>query len=170
MELGLNHVRQSNRVKQQGISLLEVLLSLSIIAIILVMATRYFFIASNNNKINTAREQIGSVIEAVHSWKGQNPTYSSGTLTIGNLIEQGYLTLSSSVEQAADGNSTLYGPWGQAIQLTAPAAPGDPVTVSLTTPSQNDCDRLASSFAYTSASNKPQCGGNDNATLSLKFT
>ena len=30
----------------RGISLLEVLLSLSIIAIILVMATRYFFVAS----------------------------------------------------------------------------------------------------------------------------
>ena len=35
--------------KQLGISLLEVMLSLSIIAIILVMATKYFFVANRSD-------------------------------------------------------------------------------------------------------------------------
>ena len=69
---------------QRAISLLEVLLSLSIIAIILVMATRYFFVASNNDKINILRQQIGSLVAAVNSWKNQNPQYTS-SLTIAEL-------------------------------------------------------------------------------------
>ena len=74
----------------KAISLLEVLLSLSIIAIILVMATRYFFVATNNDKVNILRQQIGSLVAAVNSWKNQNPQYTE-TLTIQQLSNDGFL-------------------------------------------------------------------------------
>ena len=44
--------------KQAGISLLEVMLSLSIIAVILVMATRYYFLASNAQRVNQDRKSV----------------------------------------------------------------------------------------------------------------
>src|SRR3990167_733649 len=72
-------LRVKTRKYQRAISLLEVLLSLSIIAIILVMATRYFFVASHNDKVNTTFGQIGGLIAAVHNYKGANALYDEGT-------------------------------------------------------------------------------------------
>jgi type II secretory pathway pseudopilin PulG len=70
--------------------LLEVLLSLSIIAIILIMATRYFFVASNNDKINTTVSQIGGLIAAGHNYKGAGTDYAG--VSIIALGQSGQLT------------------------------------------------------------------------------
>lgn len=125
---------------QQGISLLEVLLSLSIIAIILVMATRYFFVASNNDKVNVVRQQIGALVAAVNSWKNQNPQYTSD-LSISQLSNDGFLANSRSL--SAD-KSTLYDPWGDPITLTAIQGTGAQITVSV--PKASDCNSLQNSY------------------------
>ena len=51
--------------QQRGISLLEVMLSLAIIAIVLSMAVRYFNIVSNNSKVNQTIQYVGEVGQAV---------------------------------------------------------------------------------------------------------
>lgn len=124
----------------QGISLLEVLLSLSIIAVILVMATRYFFVASNNNKVNTVRQEIGSLIAGVTSWKNENPLYSNA-LTINALYTDGFLANSNSL--SAD-KSTLYDPWGGTLNLQV--AQGVGVTISDTLPTAAECNSLLNSY------------------------
>ncbi len=127
---------------QKGISLLEVLLSLTIIAIILVMAVRYFFVAENNNRINTTRQDIGSLIAAVNSWKGRNPQYTSN-LSIKTLVDEGELTLSNSLTTAG----VLYNPWGQEITMTIdPASVLAAVTIATPLPDNNDCVQLNNSY------------------------
>jgi type II secretory pathway pseudopilin PulG len=131
----------------KAISLLEVLLSLSIIAIILVMATRYFFVATNNDKINIIRQQIGSLVAAVNSWKNQNPQYTSD-LTIAQLSSDGFLANSRSL---SDDKSTLYDPWGDSITLTSIQGTGAQITVSL--PNASDCNSLQNSYPDGTCSN-----------------
>ena len=149
--------KMGNRVYQTGISLLEVLLSLSIIAIILVMATRYFFVASNNDRINTVRQQLGSLVAAVHSWKDQNPQYNNN-LTISALYEDGFLARSSSL--VVSGNqASLYDPWGQEITINSGT---DSATIKLALPKLSDCKTLQNSFKDANCS-----GGPNSAQFSL---
>ena len=79
--------------KQQGISLLEVLLSLGIIAIVLVMVIKYFFVANRNDKISTVRQQIGEVVSAIESWQSGHTAYGDTlSLSIGTLSDQGFFS------------------------------------------------------------------------------
>lgn len=140
--------------KQAGISLLEVLLSLSIIAIILVMATRYFFVANNSNKINTARQQVGAVVAAVNAWKDKNPTYqpqTGETLEIATLYNDGFLAHSSSL--VTDGGAPeLYNPWG--YQITVSAVSGTSAQLTTTLPNNQDCKMLNNSYPDAVCSDK----------------
>jgi len=129
--------------RQQGISLLEVLLSLSIIAIILVMATQYFFVASNTDKINTTRQQVGSIIAAVQSWKAENPEYTPN-LNYQMLYDAGFMAQSKFL--SAHGSRSglqMYDPWGQPIMVHATNMG---VTITVMLPKQSDCIALQTSY------------------------
>ena len=115
------------------------------IAIILVMATRYFFLANNNNRINIARQQVGSVVSAINSWKHQNPQYSP-SLDISTLYNDGFLARSSNLivsGQQGDASAHLYNPWGSEIVLRATTTSA---TVTLSLPQRSDCTSLRNSF------------------------
>lgn len=134
------------RFKQFGISLLEVLLSLTIIAIILVMATRYFFIANNNDRINTIRQQIGSVIAGVNGWKGQNHKYSTDQNFLSILYNRGFLARSTSLRitgSIPSANVKLYDPWGATINVTSN---GSGVQIAVKLPKQSDCISILNSY------------------------
>lgn len=103
-------MRKALKKLQQGISLLEVMLSLSIIAVIIVMATRYYQTASENNNLNTVREQVGAVISAVLNYRNDNGHFDS--LTMGKLINQDYLPRSGSVSGDGD-TAQLFTPYGE---------------------------------------------------------
>ena len=60
------------RSGQRGISLLEVMLSLSIIAIILVMATRYFRTANQSQQITNAVSMISGIVTAETQYAASN--------------------------------------------------------------------------------------------------
>ena len=136
----------------KAISLLEVLLSLSIIAIILVMATRYFFVAANNDKVNELRQQIGAVVAGVNAWKNQNPQFSP-SLTIAQLYTDGFLAKSSSL---SSDDATLYDPWGDQISLTAT---GTAAQITVTMPKKSDCNAILNSYPDGT------CGGGNTFTL-----
>lgn len=139
----------------KGISLLEVLLSLSIIAIILVMATRYFFVASNNNKVNTVRQEIGSLIAGITSWKNENPLYSP-SLTIQALYNAGFLANSNSL---STDKSILYDPWGGTINLAVAQDTG--ATISDTLPTAAECTSLLNSYP------DGNCGGGNTFSITI---
>lgn len=130
---------------QKGISLLEVLLSLGIIAIILVMATKYFFVANRNDKINTVRQQVGEVISAIESWKSEHATYAdTPSLSIGTLSDEGFLANSSLMVNPGTPNATLNNPWGYSITITNVSDNGADITTTL--PGTNECRSLRNSY------------------------
>lgn len=132
-------------LKQQGISLFEVLCSLGIIAIILVMAAKYFFVANRNDKINVVRQQVGAVVSAIESWNAEHATYSATpSLTIGTLLDQGFLANSSLMVNPGTPNATLDNPWGYEITITNVSDNGADLQTTL--PSLNECRTLRNSY------------------------
>lgn len=97
------------RIKQRGISLLEVMLSISVIALILVMATRFFYVTSSNNKVNTAISQVAGLEAAMYSWKGSDLNYTG--VSIQALYDAGELANFPGVSSETEG-AVLYTPWG----------------------------------------------------------
>jgi type II secretory pathway pseudopilin PulG len=75
---------------QRGIGLLELMLSLAIIAILLIMATRYYQSASNNQNINQAVDMFNAVKSAVKNYMNSNLN-STSYPTVGQLQAAGYL-------------------------------------------------------------------------------
>lgn len=124
--------------RMRGISLLEVLLSLSIIAIILVMATRYYFVASHNDKVNTTVTQVGGLIAAIHNYKGIDATYEYGT-DMSTLAHAGQL----SNFPGYDGKSSLSTLWGGAITLSTTATIA---TLKVELPDEATCLTLLRAF------------------------
>lgn len=115
---------------QKGISLLEVMLSLAIIAIILVMATRYFGIASGTSKLNQATGQINEIKQGLAQWSVNNGSYSGATLT--TLSTANFITS----ETAAGQN-----PWGGTLGLSATATSA---TITMEGLPTGVCDNLKS--------------------------
>lgn len=123
---------------QKGISLLEVMLSLSIIAIILVMATRYFFSANTTQKINQEVVQMGSLNSAIEKWKTTNsPSTYPTDLT---------WTMVSPMDPSWDATTGIMkNLWGDTMTLTGSG--GTTYTITMTLPSASVCSSLAASFA-----------------------
>ena len=130
--------------KQAGISLLEVMLSLSIIAIILVMATRYYFLASNAQRVNQTRQQIATIIAGVQLWKeSSSATYAGlGANGIQTLIDAGDLVKTADYDSST-GN--LFNPWARPVTLTATSS-GQSATIATTVGNMSQCNDLKSSY------------------------
>lgn len=128
-----------NQMKKQfGISLLEVMLSLSIIAIILVMATRYFAITMQSEKTNEAVKILQTVVKASDDWYYTYKTYQKSAnnpdISIAALINLGMVP-KNYVETTAN-------PWGGAIEISPRDA--NHVSIQLTEISSPACQNLIS--------------------------
>jgi Tfp pilus assembly protein PilE len=77
--------------KQIGIGLLELMLSLAIIAVLLVMATRYYMSASMNSRITQTVDAVMGLPSAAECWSssGSNATYQ-GTYQGIDLVKVSY--------------------------------------------------------------------------------
>lgn len=103
MMLKLNHF------KQRGISLLEVLLSLSVIAVILVMATRYYSSAQQSQQVSNMVSMVSGIVTAETQYK---VAHSNSLAPINILVTQGYLP-----------NDFGKDPWGGTLSVTTTASP-----------------------------------------------
>jgi type II secretory pathway pseudopilin PulG len=63
------------RNKNRGIGLLELMLSLAIIAAVILMATRYFTQASEASKVTQATQMIHTLIDASFKWVEGEPNF-----------------------------------------------------------------------------------------------
>jgi len=133
------------RIKQAGISLLEVMLSLSIIALILVMATKYFHVASNSQNLNRVRSQVGVIITAINHLKSYQADYSQINTTA--IAQSAALKDSGDVTTAGD----IKNPWASNITIT-PDASSTFVVLSTDLPSLSECESLKAGFASNEAS------------------
>lgn len=120
--------------KSKGISLLEVMLSLAIIAIILVMATRYFGLASRGAKVNDGTQQINEVRQGLTRWLQDNGTLSGATLP--GMATAGYIT-----SQTGSGQ----GPWGPGTITISPGTTNASISLS-TGGDAAGCENLAKRF------------------------
>jgi prepilin-type N-terminal cleavage/methylation domain-containing protein len=65
--------------RQRGIGLLELMMALAIIAILIIMATRYFGATTLSQKINTTHMQIIEIIQGLRHWKAKYGNYADLT-------------------------------------------------------------------------------------------
>lgn len=131
---------------QAGVSLLEVMLSLSVIAIILVMATRYYFTASENERVNQARAEIGTILSAITSWKTNHALFD-GSFTLQALLDQKLLPVTTDIE-----GGVIYSPWAQPITLTVT---NQNVKLATSAPTEAICNYLKTGFPNATA----KCNG-----------
>ena len=144
--------RFGGQLKQAGISLLEVLLSLAIISIILVMAMQYFTTAGNNQKLNMVRTFIGADMAAIQGYGINNNGYTGIGWTA--LVSNGYLSQDTK-SLNCDSNGTACNqvtPWGDDVTLNAPAAGDTLVTLTIPLPSDALCQNLVQSYGAQTVS------------------
>src|SRR5690348_16511372 len=104
------------KIKQLGIGLLELMLSLAIIAILLVMAIRYYQSASNAQSINSAIDMINAVKSGVKNYMTSN-IGSVEVPSVSKLAGSGYLP--QTYKESATAN-----PWGGVIGTTSAGSTG----------------------------------------------
>ena len=136
---------------QKGISLLEVLMSLTIIALILVMATRYFVRAHAYDNVNIVRQQIGAVIAAYEAWSGHEPTksYKSGQNIYPDLIKSNFLDRSN---YYSDADKEYYSPFHKPIE--AMANDDGSITFKTQLPGEYFCKLLQDSYPASKCDGK----------------
>lgn len=135
------------RSKQSGISLLEVLLSLSVIAIILVMATRYYKSAQQSQQASNALSILSGIVTAETQYAAANGNqYATGTINKDHpLVKNGYLPSNFGTD-----------PWGGTITIGTVSAGGYSITLSGPIPTQT-CSILAG--MVNSGSGSASCNG-----------
>lgn len=143
----------TNRHNQQGIGLLELMLSLAIISVLLVMATRYYKSADQGQKISNSISLINGIAGAGAQYLNANPDKTFQDLT--PLIADHYLP---------DNFKTIKSPWGTDIFATGT---GGQVTVTFKAVPGAPCRILKSSLSGTEGTT---CGGGDAvADLVVKY-
>lgn len=160
--------KQSIYLLNKGIGLLELMLSLAIIAILLIMATRYYQSASNSQRVSQALDMFSAI-------KGAAKTYYTSVspnalpTTIGELVKGGYLP--TSYEDSGASTTTHISPWGTAVTYT-PA--GSTFTVEMTMPDNATCiqvyNRLENIISTAAGESVTSCGTSTvttTATFSL---
>lgn len=155
----------SKQLKQAGISLLEVLLSLAIIAIILVMAMQYFSTASNNQKLNMVRTFIGADMAAIQGYGINNNGFTN--LSWSELVQKGYLSVDTKSLACTGSGSTAScqqkTPWGDNVDIKGMS--GSYITLDFALPT-NMCTVLLESYGPTVVT----CGTDGKATVVVSGT
>jgi len=109
--------------RARGIGLLELMLSIAIIALIIIMSTRYFTVAQQQQKITRALQMSTTVLQAAHTWAvGQTtfPTESEAlikALVAAQLLPSSYLNFQD--------------PWGGFFDVKGKAVAGAPTGSTL---------------------------------------
>jgi Tfp pilus assembly protein FimT len=116
----------ANRKSQRGIGLLELMLSLSIIAVLLVMATRYYLAARQEQQVNNAISMIHGIVAGTANWAlGQQSGGYAGVsiteLATGNFIPTSF---------NGSGNGGGADPWGGDLKVTSSSSNSYQVTMS----------------------------------------
>lgn len=77
--------------KLKGVGLLEMMLALAIIAVIILMATRYFTVANLSQQVNSAISQIENVASGAQKWWDANNHDFTNLDSIDELVDKGYI-------------------------------------------------------------------------------
>ena len=150
-----------NLKKLSGFSLLELLLSIAIIGLIILMATRYFTTVKSGQQASAAIQQITAIRAATASQAAQGATTISSA-TICASLPQNSCT--------AANNLTF--PWdtaGSGSSSYSYTGPTYTVTVA-SIPTAAACQSILSAFQSSIISGTPTCTTSAYSSLVLNFT
>lgn len=141
---------------RKGIGLLELMLALAIIAVLIIMATRYYQTTSRSQKIAEAVTTVNAIVSAASNWRiGRVGFNGTPKLDWKNLYDQGLLPKEMEDPKTAS-------PWGAEITLV----PVDNSTYEIGFPglSTQECTALVGRFS-ASANIKAECSGGKDVKL-----
>lgn len=157
--------------KNKGIGLLELMLSLAIIAILLIMATRYYQSASSSQKVSQAVDMFAALKSAAqnyHNSQGQTGDYASkvGQLVVAGYLPASYLDGGPSAPTSAS-PSAVSSPWGTAIGVSG--ANGQ-ATITMAIPDAQPCTQVQNKLKATvSTAAGETVGGACPGTISVTY-
>ena len=132
-----------------GFSLLEHLLSIGIIALIILMATRYFTTARNAQLVSQAVQQIQAIRASVSSMSAAGVPFGTGTssaINMGTVCSSGSL----STTDCDKASNALITPWGTSSDTNkveaGPTADTDLFKLSYAFPNAQTCNAAMNSF------------------------
>lgn len=146
--------------RQKGISLLEVVLSLVVISTIIVLAVRYFSIASEHTLIAKASQQVRLVSSASYDWLNAQPQADfsdsgSNEISITKIVDAGLLN-----------ENSIVSPWSAQNICVEPAA-SDPshITIEMAVNNQTACCYLYNSLKSAMYDTSSGCSCVTNGTV-----
>ena len=125
------------KTKSIGVSLIEIMLVISILTIITLMSTRYFYVTRNAQRATEAAETVKYIVAASERWLATNTDYTN--LTLQALVDRDYLPASF------DNKNNPSNPWGGGIIVSGA---GNTLTISLTNLDSKGCIAVASNLLH----------------------
>ena len=148
-------------LKNKGIGLLELMLSLAIIAVLLIMATRYFKTAETSQQVEEAAKMVTAVYTAGDSWMQDHSQFGSQNM-MGTFAKLGW------VPKDFANATTKPNPWGGEITAQAGATPKI-LKVGLSKVPQDACQNLAARFKAKMPGSDPSCGADSITDFTVNF-
>ena len=151
--------------KQSGISLLEVLLSLVIIATITTMSVRYFTVTNRSMRVSTSIKEIKHLTNLSYEWlQAQRQADFSGNPN-GTAISMQVLADTKLIENL---EHEKYNPWGGDITIEPGSNPSY-VKITLTQIPQKDCRSIVRQLKNSNHLTNTPCGSAYGNTFSGEF-
>lgn len=145
--------------KNLGISILELLLALAIIAILLVMAVRYFELTRVAQQINNALHIISNIDTAAESWLQTHDDFTNVTLQ--SFIDDSLVPANFAQQHA--------NPWNGDIEVNANDKNNLALDLSFSNVPQNICQDLKNNVMQHYPNSTADCDANDPAELVVTF-
>lgn len=139
-----------SKTKQLGIGLLELMLSLAIISVLLVMATRYYSSARQAQQVNDAISLTEAIIAGSENWVIGKNNFTAISMT--ELINGGFLPRGSDRDPWHGAVSVTQGPSDSQITITMQAIPNAACL--------NLASKLYNQTANPNGASASLCGGN----------
>lgn len=127
------------RKREKGIGLLELMLSLAIIAVLIIMATRYYQATRRSSEMNQVVSSVNGIIAAAETWRVGRGDYTGISIDI--LVTNKYLP---------EGSATSV--WGGKYSISPS---GGSATISLSSIPSGMCDQLKDRLKAL----EPTCNG-----------
>lgn len=146
-ESNLQHVNENldgkTMNRHRGISLLESILALTIIASISMMAVRYYMVTIRDTRVNHAITLIKKLTKSSYTWlQNQHQADFTGQTDNDKISLQKLIT-----DQLANQKTDSINPWGGTVSLT-PATDATYVKITLNNIPQPACKNLTQQLHY----------------------
>jgi prepilin-type N-terminal cleavage/methylation domain-containing protein len=132
-------------LKFKGFGLLELMLSLVIVALLLIMATRYYQTTVLNSKVNGVITLINAITASASAYYGINSNFTN----VAQAAGKGFIQ--SGIPKSLVNNSVIQGPWGGTAGI-AIAAGSNATSYKVTVPNvpEQACYKLNGYFENNS--------------------